>query len=61
MRLNREIEEGQRSTMLCHLGNLAYRLRRELRFDPATRRIVGDPEAEALWGRKYRPGWALEV
>jgi predicted dehydrogenase len=56
-RLNQEIEEGQKSTLLCHLGNIAYRLRRELRFDPATRRIVGDPEADALWGRQYRPGW----
>ncbi|MBX3746337.1 MAG: Gfo/Idh/MocA family oxidoreductase [Verrucomicrobiae bacterium] len=56
--LTAEIEEGQKSALLCHLGNIAYRLRREIRFDPERRRILGDPEADALWGRTYRPGWA---
>ncbi len=56
-KLNQEIEEGQKSTLLCHLGNIAYRVQREIHFDPVTRRIAGDPEAEKLWGREYRPGW----
>jgi predicted dehydrogenase len=55
--LAQDIEEGQKSALLCHLGNIAYRLRREIHFDPESRRIVGDPEAEKLWGREYRPGW----
>ena len=55
--LNSEIEEGQKSTLLCHLGNISYRLGRMLNFDPETRRIVNDVEAEALWTREYRPGW----
>ena len=55
--LNSEIEVGQRSTLLCHLGNISYRLGRMLRFDPETRTIVGDDEATGLWGREYRQGW----
>lgn len=54
---NSEIEEGQRSTLLCHLGNISYKLGRMLKFDPVTRKIVGDKDADALWGREYRPGW----
>jgi len=38
--LNSEIEEGQKSTLLCHLGNISYRLGRMLKFDPNSRRIV---------------------
>lgn len=55
--LNSEIEEGQRSTLLCHLANISYKLGRIVRFDPETRSIVGDQDATALWGREYRPGW----
>ena len=58
---NAEIEEGQKSALLCHLGNIAYRVGRTLQFDAATRKITGDPEAEALWGREYRPGWEPKV
>ncbi|MGH7140637.1 MAG: gfo/Idh/MocA family oxidoreductase, partial [Pirellulales bacterium] len=56
-RPNAEIEEGVKSTQLCHLGNIAYRTGRTVRFDPQAKRIVGDEEQLALWGREYRPGW----
>jgi predicted dehydrogenase len=56
-RPNAEIEEGHKSTLLCHLGNISWRTGRTIRFDPKTRRIVGDRQAEAYWGREYRPGW----
>lgn len=52
--LNAEIEVGHLSSSLCHLGNLATRLGRSLRFDPATERIIGDPEADRLVSREYR-------
>jgi len=55
------IEEGQKSTLLCHLGNIAWRTGHTLTYDPKTRKLVGDPAAEALSGRAYRPGWEPKV
>ena len=55
--LNSEIEEGQKSTLMCHLANISYRVGRMLKFDPISRKIVSDDEASQLWGREYRPGW----
>jgi len=52
--LNAEIEETALSTALCHLGNISYRLGRELRFDPERIRFHGDPAAESLVSREYR-------
>lgn len=59
-RPNSDIEEGQKSTLLCHLGNIAYRTGRALTFDPKER-IVGDKEASALWGREYNKEWQPRV
>ena len=55
--LNSPIAEGQRSTLLCHLGNISYRTGRVLKVDPKTKLIVGDPKATALRAREYRKGW----
>jgi predicted dehydrogenase len=60
-RPNADIEEGVKSTLLCHLGNIAYRTSRTIKFDPNTHQIVGDPEAAKLWSREYRPGWEPRV
>ncbi|HXG47770.1 MAG TPA: Gfo/Idh/MocA family oxidoreductase, partial [Methylomirabilota bacterium] len=60
-RPNSEIAVGQTSVLLCHLSNIAYRTARALNINPQTGRIVGDPEAEKLWGREYRPGWEPKV
>jgi predicted dehydrogenase len=57
--LNADVEEGHKSTRLCHLGNIAYRVGRTLRFDAATETIKDDPEANKLLGREYRKGFEL--
>lgn len=55
-----DIEDGHLSASLAHLGNIACRVGRTLRLDPATEKIVGDDEAGKLISRKYRDGhWAV--
>lgn len=54
---NADVEEGHKSTLLCHLGNIAFRTGQLLACDPATGRPRNAPGADALWGRDYRPGW----
>ena len=54
---NAGIVDGHRSTLLCHLGNIAFRTGRVLECDPANGRPRNAPEADALWSRDYRPGW----
>jgi predicted dehydrogenase len=56
-----EIEIGHKSVALVHLGNIAVRLGRSIRFDPDQQQIVGDDEANALLSRRYREGghWAI--
>ncbi|MCH8230475.1 MAG: hypothetical protein IIA53_09120, partial [Chloroflexi bacterium] len=53
---NADIEIGHHSASLCHLGNLATRLGRSLRFDPQTEQIIDDKQASELLSRRYRQG-----
>lgn len=57
---NSEIELGHHSTLLCQLGNIAWRTRSTLKFDGKTETIVGNEEATALMSRpSYRKGFEL--
>jgi len=56
-KLNSPIEECQKSTMLCHLGNIAYRTNTVVRVDPKTGKMLDNPAGEKLWKREYRPGF----
>lgn len=57
--LNCDIEEGYKSTLLAHLGNLAFRLGKPLSFDPATQTFVGDPDANAYLKRAGRKPFVI--
>ena len=59
--LRQPIDEGAKSVLLCHLGNIAQWTGRALRVDPKTGHIQGDDAAMAHWSREYAPGWAPTV
>jgi predicted dehydrogenase len=51
---------GHPSSMLCHLGNVAWRVGRSVKFDPQTYTFPGDDEANKLLTRsEYRKPWLL--
>ncbi|HEO72449.1 MAG TPA: Gfo/Idh/MocA family oxidoreductase [Candidatus Hydrogenedentes bacterium] len=52
-------EVGHRSVTICHLGNIAMRLRRKLRWNPDEERFVDDAEANRMLGRVMRSPWHL--
>jgi predicted dehydrogenase len=54
-----DIETGCRSVSVCHLGNIAYRLQRPLRWDPERELFVGDDDANRLLSRPMRSPWHL--
>ena len=58
-RPNCDIEEGHRSALLCHLGNIAQRVGRTIQFDVQAESIPGDAEAAQLLTRTYRDPWNL--
>lgn len=57
--LNGPVETAHYSSGLAHLGNIAFRLGRQLSFDPKTERFENDAEADALRTRKYRPPFVV--
>jgi hypothetical protein len=48
------VETAHLSSGLAHLGNIAFRLGRQLKFDPKTEKFVDDADADAMLTRKYR-------
>jgi predicted dehydrogenase len=54
---NTDIQIAHDSTLLTHLGNMAYRTGGLLNIDPTNGKPLGNEAATALWGRDYAPGW----
>ena len=54
-----DVEIGCRSASVCHIGNIAYWLKRPLKWNPDTERFVGDEEANRLLRRPMRAPWRL--
>ena len=52
-------EIGHRSAAICHLGNIGYRLGRELNWDPATEQFKNDAEANTLCSRTPSEPWKI--
>jgi predicted dehydrogenase len=53
------VESAVRSDALCQLSDIAMRLGRRLRWDPAREDFVGDAEASRLLSRPCRAPWRL--
>lgn len=60
-KLNCPIIEGHKSTLLCHLGNIAWRTGSMLHIDSNSGRIQKNADAEELWQREYAEGWEPKV
>jgi len=58
-RPNSDVEIGRLSTTLCHLGNISYKLGRDVQFDPATETFGNDKEANRLLTKEYRAPYTL--
>ena len=56
---NGDIEKLHLSTLLCHYGNISYRLGRRLNIDPKTEGFIDDAEANAMVRRSYRDPWVI--
>jgi len=54
-----DVEIGHDSMIACHLGNMAQRLGRLVKWNPEKETVVGDPEAQKLVSRPYRAPWTL--
>jgi predicted dehydrogenase len=59
-----DIEQGHSSTLACILANMSMKLGRDLKWDAAAGKILGDDEANAMLQGPYRAPWkhpALQV
>ncbi len=52
-------EVAHHSVMVGHLGMIAMKLERKVRWDPKKERFVNDPEADRLLSRAMRSPWHL--
>jgi myo-inositol 2-dehydrogenase / D-chiro-inositol 1-dehydrogenase len=53
------VDIGHRVSTVCHLANLAIRLRRKLKWDPKAEEFENDAEANGLRSRPMRKPWSL--
>ena len=54
-----DVSIGHRSATVCHLGNIAVRTNKKIRWDPEAETIIGDAEAATWLTKEYRKPWSL--
>jgi len=52
-----DAETGHRSATVCHIGNIAVRLGRKLKWNPEKERFINDDEANRMLSRPMRTPW----
>ncbi|WP_194778267.1 Gfo/Idh/MocA family protein [Pararhodonellum marinum] len=58
---NSPIDEGAKSTLLCHLANIAYRAEENFKCDPSNGHILNSAKAKSFWSREYEKGWEPKI
>lgn len=53
------VEAGHSTASICHLGNIAMRLKRKLKWNPEKEEFIGDDEANQMLQRPYRGPWKI--
>ncbi|MDA1015077.1 MAG: Gfo/Idh/MocA family oxidoreductase [Planctomycetota bacterium] len=56
-----DVWSHNRMLEICHLSNIAMRLGRELKWDPAKREIIGDAQANSFLARENRKGFEIKM
>jgi predicted dehydrogenase len=56
-----DVVSHNRMLEICHLSNIAMRLGRELNWDPVSREIVGDSQANSFLAREDRKGFEIDM
>jgi len=59
--LRAPIADANISVTMLLLSNIAWKMNRALHLDKQNGHILNDPEAMAMWGRKYQKGWEPKV
>lgn len=55
---NSPIQEGYKSTLMCNLANIAYRVKHEIHCNPINGHIE-DADGAKFWQRTYEEGWKI--
>ncbi|WP_138992285.1 Gfo/Idh/MocA family protein [Larkinella sp. C7] len=56
-----DVEIGHRTASVCTIGNIAYQLKRPLKWDPKKENFKKDKEANGLLERSLKSEWAIKV
>jgi predicted dehydrogenase len=56
-----DVEIGHRTASVCNIANIAYQLKRPLKWNPKKEKFKNDPEANALLGRPMLNEWGIKL
>jgi predicted dehydrogenase len=56
-----DVETGHRTATVCTIGNIAYELKRSLKWDPEREKFKRDRDANLLLSREMRKEWSINT